>query len=152
MNTNETIKPTRVIRPFSDSPIEIHLFGQNRGSTDWGITNLMRPSEKVYALIDGVSPVRRLYAPQPSFNARVCAYTELVVCIQDKLGFSGRNTGFSSTRGGKIFRGVNADGCNVPVGTGFWLSSADCFTIVAYGYRNSGLICAHAGRDSLVDG
>ncbi len=83
--------------------------------------------------------VNRIYAPKPTlFNGRVCRPGEL-------------KEHFLIERDITIYRGANADGVVVPRGAGFFITSADCPTIVLCDIPHDILIAAHAGLWSLLD-
>ncbi len=83
--------------------------------------------------------VNRIYAPKPTFfNGIVCHPGEL-------------KKRFLIERDITIYRGKNADGVVVPRGAGFFVTSADCPTIVVCDTRHDILIAAHAGLWSLLD-
>lgn len=156
----KTITPTRVFKPFDN--IEVRLFGRNNGKTDWSIKDLQtsedlwndNPQVRTYwhidsiALdVDGLKSPRVLYAPSPTFDARIAPLKE----------FDGKGVRYTNPEWHDpqdqcnviLGRGVNADGCDVPKGSAFWLSSADCPTLVVTDGEK--VVCAHCGYKSLVD-
>ena len=153
------MKPTKIIKPFDN--VEIRLFGRNKGQTDWSIKDLQTsedlwgnsPQVKTYWHIDeiardaGLKSPRVLYAPSPTFDAKIASAKEFEgKGIQyTNPEWRDQNDQFNVILG----RGVKADGCDVPKGSAFWLSSADCPTLIVTDGRR--VICAHCGYKSLVD-
>ena len=167
------VEPTKIIRPFDN--VEVRLFGRNGGKTDWSIKPLVlenvlkaRVLPPVYILVDRVAReagIKTLYAPRPSeFNAQICASPDLREEIKSEAPVPILTQEFSDyesmmddseykewaeREGVSIHRGVNADGCDVPKGSAFWLSSADCPVLIVTDGRR--VICTHCGYKSLVD-
>ena len=152
--------PTRVFNPFPN--VKVRLFGRNSGNkTDWSITPLTDEARQVggtmpdcYDLVAAQlyeADVHTAYAPRPSmFNAEIVDHGELKTFHQPNFDTHVEDELFPWRRSVGIFRGVDADGCDIPSGCAFWLSSADCSCIVARA-KSGFTIAAHAGRDSLVD-
>lgn len=154
------IQPTKVLHPFGDPSVEIRLFGRNKGATDWNITPLGNvlpppgsPLPEIYDQIASVvydAGVQKVFAPRPTeFNAQLVASESLTTVHgpnypEDPEYHLWRN--FVT-----IHRGENADGCNVPVETAFWMSIADSPVIIAWSKRYRALICANGGLNSIVD-
>lgn len=164
MNTDiELAKPTRVFPLFGDgtrtSPVEVTLCGRNNGRTDWSIAELKDKAGvakcSAYSLINalfGGSDRTSIYAPRPStFNAHICAPHELTEVYQGQIDLSNEENTLPPRKGVKIYRGVNADGCEIPQGKYMMLASADCPTIIARSRVSGKVVAAHAGRDCLVD-
>jgi len=150
------VKPTKIIRPFDN--VEVRLFGCNSGKTDWSIKTLEKPEDyqnDIYRQINLVAydaGVRWLLAPRPSeFNALICTGEDLNVNVRAPAMRDAEGT--VEQRYVKIMRGCNADGVEIPrddvIRQGFWLSSADCPTLIVTDGRR--VICAHCGYKSLVD-
>ena len=150
------VKPTKIIRPFDN--VEVRLFGCNSGKTDWSIKTLEKPEDyqnDIYRQINLVAydaGVRWLLAPRPSeFNALICTGEDLNVTVRAPVMRNAEGT--VEQRYVKIMRGCNADGVEIPrdgvIRQGFWLSSADCPTLIVTDGRR--IICAHCGYKSLVD-
>ena len=153
------VKPTKIIKPFDN--VEIRLFGRNKGQTDWSIKDLQTsedlwgnsPQVKTYWHIDeiardaGLKSPRVLYAPSPTFDAKIASAKEFEgKGIQyTNPEWRDQNDQFNVILG----RGVKADGCDVPKGSAFWLSSADCPTLIITDGEK--VVCAHCGYKSLVD-
>ena len=159
MKTN-TVRPTKIIKPFDN--VEIRLFGRNGEKTDWSIRDLQTredlwagdsPQVRTYWCIDniardaGLKSPMVLYAPSPTFDAR----------IESSGKFEGKGVQWTNPEWRDsedqynviLGRGVNADGCDVPKSSAFWLSSADCPTLIVTDGEK--VICAHCGYKSLVD-
>ena len=155
--TMKTPKPTRVLKPFDNSNIEIRLFGRPR---DWSIAALNEEGLKkladetgaAFAKIHGITAdarVQTLYAPRPTeFNAVVCDHKDLQLTFSTDMDAM-VEADFPENWDISVCLGVNADGCDVPKGSAFWLSSADCPTLIVTDGRR--VICAHCGYKSLVD-
>lgn len=119
-----------------DGHVSAYLFGADTGK-DWNIVSNPLAPWDVAQFCDSIG-VHRIWAPRPAeFNAHICTNEALGELIQ--LG----NV--------QMHRGCNADGTFVPAGEAFWLSSADCITIVVQNPATGVTIAAHAGRDCLVD-
>lgn len=121
--------------------VGIYLFGQPE---NWDISGLqiaqdLNRSPVVFEQIKSAAQavgVNKVLAPVPSsFNALVTTEAKLDEVITDGA--------FS------LCRGIWADGAIVTEDTAFWVSSADCPTIISW--TTNKLIAAHAGRDSLID-
>ncbi len=164
MNTDiELARPTRVFTLFGDgtrtSPVEVTLCGRNDGQTDWSIAELKNNAGvakcSAYSLINalfGGGDRTSIYAPRPSdFNARICTPNELTEVYQGQIDLSHEKITLPPRKGVKIYRGVSADGCEIPRGKYMMLASADCPTIIARSRVSGKVIAAHAGRDCLVD-
>lgn len=136
-NTATAIAPTQSYTLFGNR-IEVQCFGRS-GNYDWALkgeppTTLMRVHDLMVA-----AGVNTVYAPEPElFNARVAEagdFTHPVELVNDRT----------------LWRGVKANGGVVPRGGAYWLSSADCPTIIAHEANSGTTIAAHAGRDCLFD-
>lgn len=158
----ENTKPTKTFYPFGKKePVEVRLFGRNGGNTDWNISALGNtlpapgsPMPEIYDKVASVAydaKVYLIFAPRPTeFNARVVNSTYLNVAHAPDHDLHVEDELFPWRGSVGILRGQNADGCDVPQGTAFWLSSADCPAIIAWD-PNGRLVCAHAGLNSLID-
>lgn len=170
-NKTQTVRPSVLITPFviksnTERGVEIRLFGRKGGATDWSIAALTdeaarKPTDaaaRAFNLLQSAAAAARvptrvptIYAPRPSeFNAKICRSDELRTVFATNHD-SMVEADFPDNWDLAVHRGVNADGCDVPRRSAFWLSSADCPCILAYAPRSGHLICAHAGRYSLVD-
>lgn len=120
--------------------IEAHEFGRPH---NWQLTgDESQDTIPRIALIAQEIGLKNIYAPRPSdFNGLVCTPDELGTPIQ--LG-EGEDTPI-------LWRGCDADGVVIPAGAAFWLSSADCFTIIAHDPETGTTAAAHAGRDSVIN-
>ena len=130
------IKPIKIYRPFNG--IEIKLFGK---PDDWNLSRHKFGSVVLnrVANITEMSGVKNILAPRPSmFNAKICDSKDLIERLE--IG-----------RGIKLFRGCDADGVPLKKGEAFWLSSADCPTIIVTDIKSGKTIAAHGGRNSLMD-
>jgi len=155
------VKPTKIIRPFDN--VEIRLFGRNGGKTDWSIRHLTNengsPSSEYWtinSIARNIARVHWLLAPTPSFDAALCTMEDLKISIHGETQYLEGEDGerIPAYRPIRIMRGHNADGVvlpdkEYPVKVGFWLSSADCPTLIVTDGRR--VICAHCGYKSLVD-
>ncbi len=157
----DKITPTRIIRPFGKkSPVEIRLFGRNGGKTDWSIATLNEENLKRQTIGSGMGAFARMYdiaawakvsiiyAPHPAFDASFCD------CGLLQTQFSSNDDAmmeadFHDNWSWVLCRGVQADACDVPKGSSFWLSSADCPTLIVTDGEK--VVCAHCGYKSLVD-
>ncbi len=130
--------------PFSGQ-VSIHLLGKPH---DWNISG--DESELVLRRVGAVAQglgVSKIFAPRPAkFNAEIVAADdlkeEIVLADEDRSVI--------------MYRGIDADGVEFPKHDqngyyAFWLSSADCITIVARHSETGHTIAAHGGRDCLVD-
>lgn len=155
------VNETTETRVLLGGAVELRLFGRNNGATDWGIATLTeetarRPtpeSQRTYGMLHGISchayvPV--LYAPKPStFNAVICPHDALRVSLMNSHEDLEGDPPYNNLV--LVCRGVDADGCDIPVGHAFYIASADCPTIIARSATSGTVIAAHAGRDCLVD-
>lgn len=121
--------------------VSVYLFGM---PLDWNIGGDEQKDvlKRLGHLSEELS-VADIFAPRPSmFNAQICDPVDLVeqVRISQKVSFF--NT---------MYRGCDADGVEIPQGKAFWLSSADCITIVVHHPESGKTVAAHGGRDCLID-
>ncbi len=133
----EIIKPHAVFTPFGGA-VEVQLFGPPK---NWAIKDKDQDTLGRVGTVARAAGVRELFAPVPTeYNAAMCNVADLqeeVFCGPDRQVV--------------IRRGVKADGCRILYGSAFWLSSADCLTIVVRDPIERSIFAAHAGRDSLLD-
>lgn len=128
--------------------VSIYLMGN---PLDWSISGDhaeevgMRLAEFARYLGIGI-----VLAPRPAaFNAKICETVDLTE----------RALLAKFCESIYIYRGCNADGVVLPFllrgfsaeRYAFWLSSADCITIVAHDPETGDTIPAHGGRDCLLD-
>ena len=150
----KVLSPTAGYMPFSGR-VSIRLYGrisppilggedmlrQPWNVHDWAIKD--RIAEETRANIAGTLRqigVKTVSAPRPQkFNAVICEPGDLT---GDAVSISSDVT---------FMRGLDADGVVVPVETPFWLSSADCLTLVVIDPKTGMTIASHAGRDCLFD-
>lgn len=154
------IAPTIIENPFDTDPsVEIRLFGRNGGTTDWSIAALTADaareptgaSVRTFDMLRSIAAeakIHEIYAPRPSFNAHVCRHHDLRATFETNHDAIAEAE-FPENWPLAVYRGADADGCDVPKGSAFWVSSADCPTLIV----TDGLqvICAHCGYLSLVD-
>lgn len=149
MNTTSDISPIKPTRYFDfvDGKISISMFGKpnnwdNRtisDADDLNIVNLKERFERIAAVCKAVG-VHKVFCPNPTqFNAAVIQGKKLTKLIRT------RDKSFT------MCRGQNADGVILKEDDAYWISSADCPTIVAYSPLSETAVAAHAGRDSLVN-
>ncbi len=126
--------------PFSGR-VSVFLFGR---PLDWNISGdeegeVKRRIGKVVGEL-GIATNPELYAPRPStFNAHICAPGDLT----DRTTLEGSDV--------TLCRGCDADGVVLRPQSAFWLSSADCITIIAHDPGSGQTVAAHGGRDCLID-
>lgn len=128
------VKPTKIFKTCCKK-IKVYLFGAPNDFGPQGNSAIITETLKFYA---GINGVKNIFAPScKKFNAEII-HTE-------KLRHKTR------LRGGQMFhRGYFADGVILTAkGDAFFISSADCPTIVAIG-KNIAII-AHAGLGCLID-
>jgi copper oxidase (laccase) domain-containing protein len=127
--------------PFSQR-ISVYLFGR---PLDWSINPKGKDYPHVLQRIGQLAEeleIQQILAPRPAlFNAEVCSTPDLSDFI--RLG--------NGEQAPVLLRGKNADGAVIEAQQGFWVSSADCITIIVHDPKNGQTIAAHAGRDCLVD-
>ncbi len=147
MTSNVTAKDASLqYDPFSGR-VSVYLFGR---PLDWNISG--DESQEVKRRVGEIAEdlgVSEIYAPRPS------AFNALVVRKDD---FHQVNFLESDASSVMMYRGCDADGVYLPIpGVGtkgkcaFWLSSADCITIIAHHPDRGWTVAAHGGRDCLVD-
>lgn len=128
------IQPTAVYKLFSGRVV-IMLYGQPH---DWQLGDMAPEVIDRICQIGGRSGVSQILAPRPSeFNAVICAPDKLKTKIERPEAV--------------LLRGCDADGVWIPPGSAFWLSAADCVSLVACDVRSGLTIGSHAGRDCLFD-
>lgn len=132
--TVEPVKPTKIFRTHCGK-IKVCLFGTPNDFGPQGNSAIITETLKFYA---GVNGVKNIFAPScKKFNAEIiCAEN-----LRHKIRL----------RGGLVFhRGCFADGVILTAkGDSFFVSSADCPTIIAIGEKI--VIATHAGRNCLID-
>lgn len=137
-----TIKDAGLSYHLCSGRVSVYLFGR---PWDWNIAG--EEPGVVRAQLAGIADelnVANIYAPRPSmFNAQICDPGKLT----EKHCLVERGNEWSSF----LWRGVDADGVEVPEKSAFWISSADCITIVTLDPETGKTIAAHGGRDSLLD-
>lgn len=130
--------------PFSGR-IGVYLFGR---SLDWNIggDNADVVKRRVGEIANDLG-VCEIYAPRPAaFNAQIVCKGDL----KEEIPITNDESPII------MYRGCDADGVQLgdvsPKGKrAFWLSSADCITIVAHHHGTGWTVAAHGGRDCLVD-
>ncbi len=130
--------------PFSGR-VSVYLFGR---PLDWNIggDNAETVRSRVGELAQDLG-VRTILAPRPVlFNAEIVTIANLSELIPLTNGESPV----------LMHRGCDADGVELPPDSrrgkyAFWLSSADCITIVAHSPESGKTVVTHGGRDCLVD-
>jgi|GEM_PF-1333932 len=158
--------PTRRFTPFQNA--EILLYGRNKGQTDWNMTGVYAIAQQRTASPPDIAcqlwralrydeelrnSVRDILLPCPTrANAALCT-PEMLAQAYSIDGSVDTNATDPSTDQWPtltIWTGFEADGVIVPPGEAMWISSADCPTIIAQSPCGM-MICAHAGRNSLID-
>lgn len=133
------IAPTKLFTLF-ENKINIYLFGK---PLNWSLKEIQQQKDpsvsvttKTIYLYSGKT--KKVFAPIPiKFNAKIAKERD----FSQKISLSQKF---------KILRGTYADGVALKrKGDSFFISSADCPTIIAVGKKT--MVCAHAGRESLID-
>lgn len=130
-----------VYSPYSGR-VSVHLSGR---PWDWNIGGDAKEDvlERVGAMALNLG-LDNIYAPRPStFNAQICDVEQLTELIDRYPTACSHSV--------TIRRGCDADGVEIPPKAAFWISSADCITIITHDPGTGKTIAAHGGRDSLVD-
>jgi len=124
--------------PF-DGRVSVYLFGT---PLDWNIAGEDQKlvHQRLGELAGDLGLVKLLAPKASSFNAQVCAPEELT----EEIRLPGEVRA-------SLWRGVLADGCEIPRGEAFWMSSADCISVIAHDPKDGKTIAAHGGRDCLMD-
>lgn len=119
--------------------VSIYLFGK---PNDWSLAEKNKRNALVNLgwVTQGMN-LQNIYAPSSSqFNAVICTHDDL----QEHIPLVINNV--------MVRRGCNADGTTLEKAQdAFWVSSADCPTVITYDQKKGLVIAAHAGRDSLID-
>lgn len=121
-------------------------FGRQSNSHphNWSLANLEEPEATHLHTALGAYTYdnQEIFAPRPTLaNGKI-------------IGYEALNKEILLPNGKKVFRGIDADGVILPIGSSHALSSGDCATIVVHWQGDDGnphLIAAHAARDSLLD-
>ncbi len=130
--------------PFSGR-VSISLFG---ATNDWSIQEFKKSGDhnknpELYRRLDTIGfqrKTRHFLAPRPAeFNGAICQPEDLT----EHIGITDRAL--------VISRGVDADGCEVPRGKAFWISSADCPTIIVHSPETGKVVASHGGLGCLID-
>ena len=137
------IKPTQSASLFNGA-VTAHAFGLATGN--WRIGDHTKPENfmRVTALAKQFE-VSTVWCPKASdFNAKITQPSDFGPHSPCDFDYQFEIDGI------KVMRGALASGCAVGKGEAFFMATADCPIMVV---RNGvgKIVCAHAGRDELID-
>ncbi len=135
----------KIREKFFDDKVEIVRRGR---PVDWSIEGLNEQKDlKKSTLRKKFEQVKSLCVPKGINTIWAPTSTDFNSVISETIDFTNEITDGEF----RIYRGVMADGLEVPENDGVFLASADCPTIIAFDPQKNRLVVAHAGRNCLLD-